>query len=202
MRVAEKLLDEQVIYLDANKFHLGDLDAKDWLVAGLAKGNVHAWDILDSFPKRRLKFDPNNSVNAEIGLAGEVAVLSWLEESFDTSHFGKVIHVSLVNDLAGYDIYSPSTQRFTDDVLLEVKTTTRPGSAFDIFLSRNEARVGMQNKNWFLTFVSIHNGISSLEGYLSMKEIKFMLPTDPIPESSWMSVKLTIEKSSLNPGLP
>lgn len=202
MRVAERLVDEQVIYLDANKFHLGELEARDWLVSGLAKGNVNAWNILDSFPKRRLKFDPDNAVNAEIGLAGEEAVMSWLYGSIDASRIGKINHISLVNDAAGYDIFSPSTKNFTNDVLLEVKTTTRPGPAINIFLSRNEARVGIQNQNWFLTFVSIVNGISRLEGHLSINEILFMLPKDPIPESSWMSVKLKIEKSSLNPGLP
>lgn len=202
MRVSERLIDENIIYLEDNKLHLGELAPQDWLVSGLAKGNVNAWNILDSFPKRRLKFDPDNAVNAEIGLAGEEAVLSWLNESIDASRIGKINHISLFNDAAGYDIYSPSTQSFTNEVLLEVKTTTRPGSSIEIFLTRNEARVGIQNQNWFLTFVSILNGISSLEGHLSMNEILFMLPNDPIPESSWMSVKLTIEKSSLNPGLP
>lgn len=202
MRVAERLIDEGVVLLENNRYHLGFLSEAPWLISALSTGDDHAWTILHAFPKRRIKFDPDNRVNQITGLGGELAVIAWLREQLEPDYVSRIVHVSLENDAAGYDIYSPSTRTLGSSTLLEVKTTTRPGPILRYFLSRNEAEIGARNENWHLVFVTVRGGVHELAGFATMADIRQQLPSDPPGNSRWMSVELHMNSGDLNPNLP
>ena len=49
-------------------------------------------------------------------------------------------------------------------VLLEIKTSIRPGNNIIFYLSRNEYETGIKKNNWFLVFVQIIDNSEKLFG--------------------------------------
>lgn len=202
MRVAERLIEAGSLYVSDGKYRLGTLRDEPWLVEALTEGSDRAWTIVDSFPVRQVKFDPENLINRITGLEGEEFVVDLLNKQLPRGITSRIEHVSLKDDSAGYDIASPSTSDPERTVLLEVKTTTRPGQYLRYFLSRNEADVGLRHQNWFLVFVVVRHGAHELAGFASMSAIRHELPVDPPGNTHWMSARMESSISDLRPNLP
>lgn len=113
----------------------------------------------------------------------------------------QVRQVSLISDLLGYDVTAPRVDGSMRR--LEVKATRSLGSEVTVFLSRNEANVGIRDPDWSLVVVGVTSGleIASVIGWLDGKLLKDLLPTDA-PKSNWQVTKLRIGRAVLCEGIP
>ncbi len=202
IRIKDQLIDEGFIRLDGNTLRLGMAQGVEWLERGLADGEPEAWELCDLYPKRKLKFDPDDTSARELGLAGELYVIERLKERVPKGFQDRIIHVSLEDDSAGYDIRTPSVNGAEDEVLLEVKTSSRVGPSFRLFLSRNEVETGLRNANWYLVLVTACQGKFEIAGSVKMSAIADLLPQDSSDEATWMSLKLVLQLDNLMAGLP
>lgn len=115
----------------------------------------------------------------------------------------KVRQVSLENDAAGYDVMAPRVAGM--DRLLEVKATTSKVDPVTFFISRNESRVGIQNKNWSLVVcghIDIEARTGDVLGWLASSDLSSEYPQDSSERCSWESSKLTVPIAELKPNLP
>ena len=128
----------------------------------------------------------------EIGLAGEKAVMNFLQESLPQEVQNRLDHVSLYDDSAGFDIQTPSLKNNSNTLLLEVKTSSRPGSSFNFFISQNEARIASLNDNWLLVGVFKKDNAYNILGTLSYDQFSSYLPVNIHPNGRWESSKITI----------
>ena len=89
----------------------------------------------------------DTAIRGEVGLAGELALMSLLEAQWP----GAAAHIAAEHDGFGYDIALA-----LDGITwhLEVKSTTRRGSLV-LFLSRNEFEVNLADDRWQLTAVGV-----------------------------------------------
>jgi hypothetical protein len=113
-----------------------------------------------------------------------------------------VRHVSLYDDTAGYDIVAPCIDE--SERLLEVKSTTRKGQSVEIFLSRNEAMMGVQRPNWWLVIchvTDIEGRQGEILGWVQGEFLSNRLPQD-LPGGMWQSVKIEIPVEEIVAGLP
>ena len=195
-RVADFLIETGVVEIDEGDLRLNRKifrNHPNWLLAGLKQGYETSWNILseiDSANKISGKIDQD--ILKEIGLAGELAVISQLHSKLPKIMLHKIQHISLIDDSAGFDIYSPSTQNSDVTVLLEVKTSSRPGKFFHFFISRNEVEVGSKNPNWRLVAVLKVLDDFKIIGYLTFDKFSQHLPQDIPPNASWESSRLMI----------
>lgn len=202
MNVLDRLIAQGVIRIDNHRICIGDFRNVGWIKNGLLTGSERVWKFLDiaepvgDFSK---KFE-NERLN-EIGMLGEEAVIKHLREVLPISQHERIIHVSLTNDAAGFDILAPSWNNTANDLLLEIKTTIRPGPSFDFFLSRNEYRVGIQNPNWKLVFVRIVDSTPNILGTLKTSGFGSWIPIDQDKRAKWQSVKITIETQDMAEGI-
>lgn len=181
---------------------LGHLTKQDWLIDELIAGESVAWSFVDTFPKTRWKFNPDDSLNSEIGLQGELFVIEQLQKTLDPDLHQRIIHSSHFDDGLGFDIEAPSQNEHRGTVFLEVKTSSRPGQEFNFYLSRNEASVGSRIRNWYLVFVKIDNDKPRLLGYCPYSEISHNLPANRDVNFEWQSTSARIHESDLFVGLP
>jgi hypothetical protein len=202
IRVKDQLIDEGFIRLDDNKLRLGEAHSSEWLEQALVNGEQAAWAICDCFPRRKLKFDPDDLAKRELGLAGELHVIDRLKQLLPASDHHRISHVSLIDDSAGYDIRSPTLSGHETESLLEVKTSARSGSNFTLFMSRNEVETGLRNPNWHLVLVLAKSGDFEITGVLKMSAIADLLPQDMSEEASWISLKLVLPVEGLHSQLP
>lgn len=150
----------------------------------------------------------------EIGLAGEEHVVAECRRFFRDSEDPGLAHlvqrVSAFDDTLGFDV--TATDRRAVRHKLEVKTTTAPpGASIRLYLSRNEARVGLANHDWSLVAVrdwfSVQ-GERELQtvGWLDAPTFASVLPTGEKIQNGlrgqWQSVRLDIPVDSFHPGLP
>jgi hypothetical protein len=202
IRVKDQLIDEGFIRVEGNRLRLGVAKAVEWLERALADGESSAWELCDYYPKRRLKFDPDDTASRELGLAGELYVIECLKDVLPQGFEDRIIHVSLEDDSAGFDIRTPSVSRPESELLFEVKTSSRTGPTFRLFLSRNEVETGLRNANWYLVLVTAHQGNLEIAGSLKLSAIADLLPQDTCDEASWLSLKLVLQLGELVAGLP
>jgi hypothetical protein len=202
IRVKDQLIDEGFIRIDGNRLRLGVAKRVEWLEQSLAQGQSEAWELCDLYPRRKLKFDPDDTASRELGLAGELYVMELLKEVIPHGFQDRIIHVSLEDDSAGYDIRTPSTNGPEGEVLLEVKTSSRTGPGFRLFLSRNEVETGLRNPNWHLLLVAAHQGKFEIAGAINMSAIADLLPQDTSDEARWMSLRLVVPVEDLDKKLP
>lgn len=205
MRAAEWLMDQRVLKkVDSTlMIHVDGLPT--WLSDELLTGAPLAWSLLDAIDTEgRLARKFDSTRQQEIGLMGEKAVLELLKGVLHPELHRKIHQISLQNDAAGYDIISPSPESVDTRVLLEVKTSLRPGPLFSFFLSRNEARVGAANPNWYLVAVSAEDGKKGLNvfGHLRFVDLVDLLPTNNTSECQWESCAFKIPRASFRAGLP
>jgi hypothetical protein len=174
----------------------------DWLVQSIAAGDEEACGLVDQFPERFWKFDVDQTVLQDIGKAGEDFVIQSLRESVDQNLWSRIRHMSITNDALGFDISAPSRFDSSRDVLLEVKTSFRPGPKVRFHLTRNEARVGGARNNWFLVFVRNSSLGFQLVGHLTFGDVNTLLPSDASAEFMWSEAIGSIDQADLRPGLP
>jgi hypothetical protein len=136
IRVGEELIELGMVKVDDGRLILARDAPTPWLYPSLADGSQLAWKIIETMnPGERgeQKFDPE--LLAEIGLKGELAVIENLKFELPSELHARIHHVSLSDDQAGYDIFSPSCIDTNQTRLLEVKTTCRSGKSFRFFIS-------------------------------------------------------------------
>jgi hypothetical protein len=136
-----------------------------------------------------------------IGKEGEEYVVSCLKEKLETHLHPGIVHVSLTDDGAGYDIITPAS-KIEGRIMLEVKTTTKPGDDFYFYLSRNEWNTARRNSNWYLVLVRKTNGRLDLFGYLGSQSLVDYYPGDVHPDFQWTSVGGRLGPDDVFSGLP
>jgi hypothetical protein len=155
----------------------------------------------------------------EIGLAGEEHVVAECQEFFhsagDSVLAQHVLRVSAFDDTLGYDV--TAIDRLAVRHKLEVKTTTAPpGDSIAIYLSRNEARVGLANPDWSLVIVrdwfktsgrgEVERELATV-GWLPAASFATALPAPAVSGDrgtvgAWQSVRLEMPAGLVRPGLP
>ena len=203
IRVAESLIQDKLIIVDDGYLKLSKNAIPDSLVETLATGSVIAWEILDCIdPPRKQLLKLDQDLLRKIGLDGELAVLKDFRVHLTEQDYGKVRHVSLVDDSAGFDIQAPSIKNSENTLLLEVKTSVRPGDLFTFYISKNEARVARQNNNWFLIGVESSSTGFNVLGSLMFNSFSDFLPLNHSDNGEWETSKILVSKRSFTNGLP
>lgn len=203
LRVADSLIQEKVIYIDDGHLRLSQNAVPESLVDKLLLGSEVAWKILGCIsptPKALGKLDQD--LLNKIGKNGEFAVIAELKNQMSESEFKKVLHVSLYDDSAGFDIQSPSSRNTEDSALLEVKTSVRPGGLFTFYISANEARIGRLNRNWFIVGVESSPSGFSVFGHLPFDTFSDLLPLNQSESCEWQSARVSASKKAFRQGLP
>lgn len=201
-RVVDFLFDLGLIEVEDGRLSLGTLVNFELLENTLEFGSPEAWEIVDAFPVRARKYEPDAELLAKIGLLGEFHVIKELHAELPDSERINIDHRSLVDDSAGFDIASPSIKNPSQRVHLEVKTSTRPGNRFVFYLSRNEFETAHQINNWYLVLVQVEKGDPSLFGYLEADSLKGYFPVDVADGFSWTVSKGSFSQDDLRRGLP
>ena len=180
------LWEQGFVKLESGLMTLGILSPAPWLTKGLLNGDIESWEFCDAYPATTRKFKPDLFNLEKIGREGEEFVISWLKANLETQLHPNIVHTSLIDDSAGYDITSPSL-KLRGQILLEVKTSTRPGNDFTFYLSRNEWSTALRNPNWYLVLVRKIQGSFGLFGYLDNKSLISYYPHDSNKDFQWIS---------------
>jgi len=196
-QVLGELLNSGVVALDESRLRLGILTEFNGLSKGLEEGSPEAWELVDLFPKKSRKFDPDSDLLNEIGMRGELFVIEELKRMLPPNFHDKIQHVSLSDDAAGFDVTTPSIIDPNNQIQLEIKTTTRPGNQFNFHLSRNEFETAKSLKHWYLILVTSWNSETSIFGYLEGSSLIGYFPTDSSRGFSWTSAKGSFSKDDL-----
>ena len=196
-----ELSEQGFVKLESGKLTLGALCSVPWLTDGLSNGEVESWEICDAYPAKLQKFKPDQFNLELIGREGEDFVVAWLKENLEKHLHGEIVHTSLTDDGAGYDIVSP-TAKLQGRILLEVKTTTRTGDDFTFHLSRNEWSTALRNSNWYLVLVRNTKGSFTLFGYLDNQSLVNYYPDDKHKDFKWSSVVGTLGPDDVFSGFP
>jgi len=203
VRVVETLIEDNIIEIKEDKLRLKKHIFPSWLNESLMNGNKNSWDmleILDNEDRYADKIDRN--LLEKIGLEGEIAVIAELKNKLSTNLFSKVKHISLKDDTAGFDIYSPSILNNENETLIEVKTSSNPGRYFNFYISKNEATVASRNEKWKLVAVLKNNNNYNILGYISYNDFSDYLPKDISTNGKWQTAKIKIPKEAIRETLP
>lgn len=203
LRVADSLIQEKVIHIDDGHLRINTNAVPESLLDELLVGSEVAWKILDCIsptPKALGKFDQD--LLNRIGMDGELAVIAELKNQIPESDYKKVRHISRYDDSAGFDIQSPSSRDVENLVLLEVKTSVRPGDSFVFYISANEARIGRLNRNWFVVGVESSPMGFRVFGHLPFDTFSDLLPLNQSQSCEWQSARVLASKKAFRQGLP
>lgn len=203
IRVAESLIREKLITTEDGYLGLSNKIVPESLIENLKTGSLVAWKILDCIepPKKFLQKIDQELLN-RIGLDGELAVIKSLQNNLPAEDIRRIKHISLVDDSVGFDIQAPSLRDLELNLLLEVKTSVRPGDDFNFYISRNEARVAQQNNNWFLIGVESTPSGYKILGSLAFNMFSDLLPVNQSANGQWESAKIVVPKKIFIAGLP
>ena len=202
-RVAESLIADGTINLIDGRLNYNSLIITGILRDELTFGNKLAWNILERIdPNGEKAYKFNSELLSQIGLNGENFFIDYLCDINSSFTRSNIRHVSLIDDSAGFDIIAPSLVDHSKNMLVEVKTSTRPGQQFHFYLSRNEARVGSLNRNWYIACVSCQKLNHSLVGHLLFEDIIDLLPTDTSSSARWESARLKVSKDIIRKDIP
>jgi len=203
IRVADELLRTGVIKVEDSYLKLATKTASPILISELKNGSEVAWKILDNID-RNSNFSQKIDLELihQIGLDGENAVIAGLNKELPETERHRIRHISLYDDSAGFDIHSPSLMNIESSVLLEVKTSPRPGSNFTFYISQNESRVASLNKNWTLLGVVSENFEYKILGFLAYHQFASFLPVNVDARARWETAKITVPRNIFTPGLP
>lgn len=196
-QILGELLKSGMVVVDGSRLCLGTLTEYSWLSKGLDQGSPEAWEIVDAFPKKSRKFDPDNELLNEIGMRGELFVIDELKRILPENCHDRIRHVSLSDDAAGFDIAAPSTINPNKQIFLEIKASTRPGEQFNFYLSRNEFETARTFKNWYLVLVNIRNSEAKIFGHLEGSSLIGYFPEDTTKGFSWTSARGILSKDDL-----
>lgn len=195
------LWEQGFVKLESGLMTLGILSPAPWLTKGLLNGDIESWEFCDAYPARTRKFKPDLFNLEKIGREGEEFVISWLKANLETQLHSNIVHTSLIDDSAGYDITSPSL-KLQGRIFLEVKTSTRPGDDFTFYLSRNEWSTALRNPNWYLVLVRKIQGSFGLFGFLDNKSLINYYPHDSHKDFQWISAVGKLGPDDVFNGLP
>jgi len=195
------MLEQGFVKLESGLMALGTLSPAPWLTKSLLNGDTESWEFCDAYPAKSRKFKPDFFNLEKIGREGEEFVISWLKMNLEVQLHSGIVHTSLTDDGAGYDIISPSA-KLQERILLEVKTTTRPGDDFTFYLSRNEWGTALRNPNWYLVLVRKIQGSFGLFGYLDNKSLVNYYPCDRHQDFQWTSVVGKLGPDEVFSGFP
>lgn len=195
------LAERGFVTLESGRLALGVLSPEPWLTSSLLNGDPESWAICDAFPSKARKFNPESLNLEQIGREGEDFVISWLKSNLDPQLQSGIIHTSLTDDGAGYDIASPSP-RIQGKMLLEVKTTTRPGTNFTFHLSRNEWNTAARSTHWYLVMVTKIQGSFSFFGFLDSQSLVNYYPNDSHLDFKWTSAVGSLGPDDVFDGVP
>lgn len=203
IRVADKLKSSRMIEVEDGYLRLTAKNIPLSLIDDLKVGSEVAWEILKCIdPARKNLHKIDLELLHKIGLDGEYAVIEELMKNLPQSETQRIRHISLVDDSAGFDIHAPSVKDVESTMLLEVKTSPRPGSDFTFFITKNEVRVAQHNENWvLLAVISTPHGYQVL-GTLAFYQFSDYLPLNQDARGQWESAKITIPKNLFKNGLP
>lgn len=203
IRVAESLIRDKLIGIEDGYLKLYRNSIPESLIDNLITGSDVAWKILDCIePPRKFLQKIDHDLLRRIGLDGELAVMQGLEKKLPHYELKRILHMSLFDDSAGYDIHSPSTKNTENTVLLEVKTCVRPGNYFTFYISRNEARVAKQNSNWYLVGVETSPNGFKIIGHIFFNSFSDFLPLNQNINGEWETAKIVLSKELFINGLP
>jgi len=203
IRVAENLIKTNVIFVDEGYLKLSNKVIPSSLISELKIGSIQAWKILDCIsPPANLLQKINLDLLSRIGLEGELSVIDELKKNLSGIDPKRIKHISLIDDSAGFDILTPSLKNVENNLLLEVKTSIRPGNIFTFYISRNEARVARQNDNWVLIGVESTPLGFTIIGNLSFNMFSEYLPINMSENGQWESAKIHIPKDYFVKGIP
>ena len=193
-----------------------------WLYAGMLEDGAFASEVvptdslqwMDSLLGDRILRDEvllaaARKVDAErkanIGLLGELAVISEIEASYrdrgrvdlDTS----IRHVSMISDELGYDIQC-STVDGNSLRKLEIKTCSKVGD-LRVYLTRNECRRGLADPEWRLVVCTLKGDEVEVAGWCLIGHLTEALPLDGGKwRGRWETASLVLSTSQIVPGLP
>ena len=201
-QILEELLKCGLVVINDSHLSIGILNENKWLLDGLEIGLKDAWDIVDAFPKRSRKFDPDSKQLVEIGMKGELFVIDELKRILPENTHSRIRQISLTDDSAGFDITAPSIKSPDKQIFLEVKTSTRPGENFNFYLSRNEFETAEAYENWYLVLVRLNDSKGSLFGHLEGSSLLSYFPKDTNQGFTWMSSSGSFTKDDLRIYLP
>jgi hypothetical protein len=203
VRVADELLRIGLIGVEDGYLKLITKDIPHSLIGELKKGSETAWKILELIDHNN-KFSHKIDLELihQIGLDGEHAVVAELNRLIPETEHYRIRHISLFDDSAGFDIQTPSIKNLDSSVLLEVKTSSRPGNNFTFYISQNEARVASLNKNWTLLGVISNDFDYKILGFLSYYQFSDFLPINVDTQGRWETAKITVPKDFFELGLP
>jgi hypothetical protein len=196
-----ELSEQGFVKLESGRMMLGTLSSTPWLMKGLLNGDTESWEFCDVFPAKSRKFKPDLLNLEQIGKEGEEFVISWLKLNLESQFHPGIVHISLTDDGSGYDIISPSV-KLQSQILLEVKTSTRPGDDFIFHLSRNEWSTAIRNPNWYLVLVKKIKGVFSIFGYLDSKSLVSYYPQDGHQDFQWTSAVGKLGPDDVFSGFP
>jgi hypothetical protein len=203
IRTAERLIEESIIEKVDDRLRIIAKDAPHWLKQGMLQGSKISWEIFEAIDtKGKIRGKIDLELLATIGLAGEKEVINQLMQGLPHNMAARINHISLKDDSAGFDIFSPSTTNHDYACLLEVKTSSQPGSEFRFFISRNEVRVASLNENWRLVAVLRQPTGYRVLGHVRYSHFSAILPVDSSPFSKWDSASIILPIDLIVPGLP
>jgi hypothetical protein len=202
VRILDELLGAKFVIESSGRLILNESPDLSLFESELINGFSDVWKLDIFFPQAFRKFQDNSQLLAEIGLRGEKFVIAHLETLLPASRTKMIRHVSIYDDSAGYDIFSPSTTGEDHGYLLEVKTSVQKSAKLTLFITRNEIEVAIRNRNWRLVGVEINDGIPKLLGYLDASELIPLLPQEKSKNFQWTQLRINLDKAFFIPGLP
>lgn len=203
LRTAEHLIEDGVIEKVDDHLRIVAKDVPEWLRHGMLVGSQISWEIFEVIDaKGKIGGKIDLELLATIGLDGEMEVIRQLKHDLSPPFDSRINHISLTDDSAGFDISAPSTSQNNRFCLLEVKTSSRPGSNFHFFISKNETRVARHNENWSLVAVRRDPSGYKILGHFRYAHFSEILPINSSPFAKWESASITLPIDLIVPGLP
>ena len=192
-----------------------------WLYAALPEDEVFPELVPDADrnalrdtipdPKRRealllalaRRYEPN--AGTELGELGEELVVAecraQLEAAGRRDLAERVQRVSLISDQLGYDVVAPTLAGGSRR--MEVKTTASSSKMIRVYLSRNEAEVGLRDPTWALVVCRADSqDCLCIAGWRRGNELGPLLPVDKDRRATWASAVVSLQPGFLAVGLP
>jgi hypothetical protein len=202
LKICAHLIEVNHIVLVGEVMTLSPNPSFQWLDSQLINGDEAAWDFLKELGfKDKIGRKYNDANKKKIGEKGEQFVLQQLYSFFPENKHHEIIHTSLADDSAGYDIECPDFEMGNGKFFLEVKTTSLPGQDFTFYISRNEYEVALTKPNeWMIILIKLVNGEPKFFGKLKYDFIDTQYPKEDTSSSvSWESLKVKVFEDSVEP---
>lgn len=199
IRVAEFLIEKETILVSDGRLVLNPNSNHLWLIDDIFDGSANAWEIaqaIDLSGELERKFD--NSLQVQLGLEGELAFISILDDNLPETYRRTINHVSLTDDTAGYDVSCISGMHEDQFDLYEVKTSSRISGIFNFFITRNELKVANSQPNWRIAAMRKVDSKFEFLGLLRLSQFSSYLPKDIHTSSKWMSASVAVPFSDFS----